>query len=97
MKKRYPNSSIFFFHGDIGEKRCWTNYTTSITYESPPEPADMTQHPAGRIGFPEDISNMVLFLCSDNAGFITGENIIIDGGMSHQMIYHNDCGWMLNH
>ena len=40
-----------------------------------------------------DIANMVLFLCSDKAGFITGENICIDGGMTHQMIYHNDCGW----
>lgn len=54
---------------------------------------DTSQHPAGRIGNPIDIANMVLFLCSDNASFITGENITIDGGMSKQMIYHNDCGW----
>lgn len=54
---------------------------------------DKLQHPAGRIGTPQDIADMVLFLCSDKAGFITGENIIIDGGMSKQMIYHNDCGW----
>ena len=54
---------------------------------------DTAQHPAGRIGNPIDIANMVLFLCSDNASFITGENITIDGGMSKQMIYHNDCGW----
>ena len=45
----------------------------------------------GRI--PMDIANMVLFLCSEKAGFITGENICIDGGMTKQMIYHGDCGW----
>lgn len=38
---------------------------------------------------------MVMFLCSDQAGFITGENICIDGGMTRQMIYHNDYGWQL--
>ena len=57
------------------------------------EGSDAAQHPAGRVGNPVDIANMVLFLCSDKAGFITGENICIDGGMTHQMIYHNDCGW----
>ncbi len=55
--------------------------------------ADTAQHPAGRVGTPLDIANMVLFLCSDRAGFITGENICIDGGMTRQMIYHADCGW----
>lgn len=54
---------------------------------------DALQHPAGRVGNPLDIANMVLFLCSDKAGFITGENICIDGGMTKQMIYHNDYGW----
>jgi len=58
--------------------------------------ADAVQHPAGRVGNPMDIANMVLFLCSDKAGFITGENICIDGGMTKQMIYHNDCGWKLD-
>ncbi len=57
------------------------------------EGADATQHPAGRVGNPQDIANMVLFLCSEKAGFITGENICIDGGMTKQMIYHDDCGW----
>ena len=56
---------------------------------------DALQHPAGRVGHPKDISNMVLFLCSDQASFITGENICIDGGMTKQMIYHNDEGWNL--
>ena len=57
--------------------------------------ADATQHPCGRVGNPMDIANMVLFLCSDKAGFITGENICIDGGMTRQMIYHGDHGWTL--
>ena len=48
---------------------------------------------AGRVGNPLDIANMVLYLASEKAGFITGENICIDGGMTRQMIYHNDCGW----
>ncbi|MGI5895207.1 MAG: SDR family oxidoreductase [Candidatus Merdivicinus sp.] len=59
------------------------------------EGADAIQHPAGRVGNPLDIANMVLYLCSDKAGFITGENICIDGGMTHQMIYHNDYNWTL--
>jgi NAD(P)-dependent dehydrogenase (short-subunit alcohol dehydrogenase family) len=56
---------------------------------------DATQHPAGRVGNPLDIANMVLYLCSEKAGFITGENICIDGGMTRQMIYHDDFGWTL--
>lgn len=55
-------------------------------YEGP----DAYQQPAGRVGNPLDIANMVLFLCSEKAGFITGENICIDGGMTRQMIYHGD-------
>ena len=43
--------------------------------------------------FALDIANMVLYLCSDKAGFITGENICIDGGMTKLMIYHGDFGW----
>jgi len=61
-------------------------------YEGP----DAVQQPTGRVGNPDDIANMVLYLCSDMAGFITGENICIDGGMTKQMIYHGDCGWTLN-
>ena len=57
---------------------------------------DAAQHPAGRVGQPMDIAQMVLYLCSDKAGFITGENICIDGGMTRQMIYHDDCGWALH-
>ena len=55
--------------------------------------ADALQQPVGRVGKPEDIAEMVLFLCSDKAGFITGENICIDGGMTRQMIYHGEHGW----
>jgi NAD(P)-dependent dehydrogenase (short-subunit alcohol dehydrogenase family) len=56
--------------------------------------ADKRQHPAGRVGTPEDIAEMVLFLCDNGrSGFITGENIVIDGGMSKLMVYHGDHGW----
>ena len=65
-----------------------TDYTV---YQGP----DADQHPAGRVGNPLDIAHMVLFLCSDKASFITGENICVDGGMTRQMIYHNDFGWTL--
>lgn len=57
---------------------------------------DALQQPVGRVGNPMDIANMTLFLASDKAGFITGENICIDGGMTRQMIYHGDQGWTLN-
>ena len=65
------------------------------THYTPYEGPDAIQQPAGRVGNPKDIANMVLFLCSDKAGFITGENICIDGGMTKQMIYHGDFGWKL--
>ena len=58
--------------------------------------ADAVQQPVGRVGKPEDIASMVLYLCSEKAGFITGENICIDGGMTKQMIYHGDHGWSFN-
>ena len=63
--------------------------TAYTLYKGP----DAVQQPVGRVGNPLDIANMVLFLCSDKAGFITGENICIDGGMTKYMIYHNDFGW----
>lgn len=55
--------------------------------------ADAVQQPVGRVGKPEDIASMVMYLCSDKAGFITSENICIDGGMTKQMIYHGEHGW----
>ncbi len=63
--------------------------TACTIYEGP----DAAQHPAGRVGSPLDIAHMALFLASEKASFITGENICIDGGMTRQMIYHADCGW----
>ncbi len=66
--------------------------THGDTWDGP----DALQQPAGRVGRPEDIAHMVLYLCSDKASFITGENIVIDGGMTKLMIYHNDNGWNLS-
>ena len=66
--------------------------TAYTVYEGP----DAIQQPAGRVGNPLDIANMVLFLASDKAGFITGENICIDGGQTRLMIYHGDHGWTLH-
>ena len=63
--------------------------TGDIVYEGP----DAAQQLVGRVGNPTDITNMILFLCSNKAGFITGENICIDGGMTKQMIYHDEHGW----
>lgn len=65
--------------------------TDYIVYEG----ADAYQQPSGGVGNPMDIANMVLYLCSDKAAFINGENITIDGGMTKQMIYHNEGGWTL--
>ena len=65
--------------------------TSYKVYEGP----DAFQQPAGRVGNPMDIANTVLFLCSDKAGFITGENICVDGGMTKLMVYHGDNGWKL--
>ena len=66
----------------------WSD-TAWTVYEGP----DALQQPAGRVGNPLDIANMVLYLCSEKAGFITGENICIDGGQTRLMIYHGDHGW----
>lgn len=57
------------------------------------EGADKSQHPAGRVGAPEDIVNAALFLASEKASFITGQTLLVDGGMSKLMVYHNDEGW----
>ena len=65
-----------------------TDYTI---YEGP----DAVQQPVGRVGNPLDVANMILFLASEKAGFITGENICIDGGQTRLMIYHGDHGWTL--
>ncbi|MBP5224094.1 MAG: SDR family oxidoreductase [Lachnospiraceae bacterium] len=66
--------------------------TAYTVYEGP----DAYQQPAGRVGDPDDIANLILFLASEKAGFITGENIAVDGGMTKLMIYHGDHGWTLD-
>ena len=66
--------------------------TDFTVYEGP----DAVQQPVGRVGDPMDVTNLVLFLASDKAGFITGENICIDGGQTRLMIYHGDHGWTLD-
>ena len=63
--------------------------TAYTVYDGP----DATQQPAGRVGNPDDIAELAAFLASDRAGFITGENICVDGGMTRLMIYHGDQGW----
>lgn len=51
------------------------------------KPKDHKQHPAGRVGRPQDIAEMCHYLTSDEAGFITGQDFIVDGGMTRKMIY----------
>lgn len=63
--------------------------TTGAQFNGP----DASQHPAGRVGTPADIVNMVMFLCDPGSSFITGQDITVDGGMTKLMIYHNDHGW----
>ena len=48
---------------------------------------DKKQHPVGRVGAPEDVAEMIYFLASEKSGFVTGQNIVIDGGMTKKMIY----------
>lgn len=69
----------------------WIN-TAGKSFEGP----DASQHPAGRVGTPSDIVHAVMFLCDSKSSFITGQNITVDGGMTKQMIYHNDFGWAYN-
>jgi NAD(P)-dependent dehydrogenase (short-subunit alcohol dehydrogenase family) len=49
--------------------------------------ADRAQHPVGRVGVPEDVASLVEYLLSPEAGFITGQNFVVDGGMTKKMIY----------
>jgi NAD(P)-dependent dehydrogenase (short-subunit alcohol dehydrogenase family) len=50
-------------------------------------PKDHRQHPVGRAGRPEDVAALAYFLASPEAGFITGQNYVADGGMTRKMIY----------
>ena len=63
--------------------------TTGADIQGP----DALQQPVGRVGTPGDIAGLALFLASDRAGFITGENICVDGGMTRLMIYYGEHGW----
>jgi NAD(P)-dependent dehydrogenase (short-subunit alcohol dehydrogenase family) len=58
--------------------------------------SDKLQHPVHRVGQAWDIAKLTLFLCSEEAGFINGQEIFADGGMSKLMIYHGDYGWVHN-
>lgn len=70
-----------------------TNANNDPDYAKYHSEGDKLQHPAGRVGNPMDIARAVMFLCDEENSFITGENITVDGGMTKQMIYHNDYGW----
>lgn len=48
---------------------------------------DHAQHPAGRVGVIEDVAAMVAWLLSRNAGFVTGQEFVVDGGMSKKMVF----------
>lgn len=72
-----------------------TGHYHSDDYTPDCSPADLAQHPSGRIGEPADIARTVMFLCHPDNSFINGENITVDGGMTKQMVYHNDYGWKL--
>lgn len=63
----------------------WTQ--TSTAPVTPPRPEDHAFHPVGRVGRPEDIAAMAAYLCSTQAGFITGQDFVMDGGMTKKMIY----------
>jgi hypothetical protein len=65
--------------------RGWQKSTRRTTDALRPE--DHAQHPVGRVGTPEDVAAVVEFLLSDAAGFVTGQNWMIDGGMTRKMIY----------
>lgn len=65
-----------------------------VTDEPTPAGFHADQHPAGRIGTVADIVHAVMFLCDPASGFITGQDLVVDGGMTKMMIYHNDHGWI---
>ncbi len=67
------------------DTRPWKKGSRRSAEPLPPE--DHAQHPAGRVGTPEDVAELVPYLISDRAGFITGQNFVADGGMTRKMIY----------
>ena len=61
----------------------------SARHEAPLGESDHVQHPVGRVGSVEDVASLVAWLLSDNAGFVTGQEFIVDGGMTRKMIYRD--------
>lgn len=61
----------------------WINTDSNNTITD----TDNSFHPSGRVGLPQDIAGLCLFLASPDAAFINGENITADGGVSRKMIY----------
>ncbi|MDU9393651.1 SDR family oxidoreductase [Pseudomonas japonica] len=59
----------------------------SVRRAEPLSDADHAQHPAGRVGTVEDVAAAVSWLLSKNAGFVTGQEFVVDGGMTKKMIY----------
>lgn len=74
----------------------WIDVTGWRGEGEPTEPShrkeDMEQHPAGRVGRPEDVAAACVFLSSEESGFITGANLVVDGGMTVRMVYAEDPG-----
>ena len=66
------------------DTRAWQGDDTEVP---PLPPHDHAQHPVGRVGQPRDIASLAAFLISPEAGFITGQNCVVDGGMTRKMIY----------
>ena len=58
-----------------------------LARQEPLTEADHRQHPVGRVGQPEDIAAACLYLASEEASFITGQYLVVDGGMTVKMIY----------
>ncbi|GFM79312.1 oxidoreductase [Pseudomonas cichorii] len=59
----------------------------SVRRAEPLSEIDHAQHPAGRVGTVDDVAAMVAWLLSRNAGFVTGQEFVVDGGMTRKMIY----------